>query len=66
MFDAMLVLLATAHFLVMLATVAFPVQPHGLFTASLRLELVIAACAVAAVMVTPLIRERRNLVGGDL
>ena len=50
--EATLLLLAPLHLLVMLATVPFPVHPHGLLTASLRLELLIASCiAVAAGMV---------------
>jgi hypothetical protein len=61
-FEATLVLLAVAHFLVMLATVAFPVHPHGLFSASLRLELVVAACIVVAGMVTPLVAKRGDPV----
>ncbi len=60
--EATLILLAAAHFLVMLATIPFPVHPHGLFTASLRGELVTVACVVVASMVTPLIGKRRNLI----
>ena len=60
--EAALLLLAPAHFLVMLATVPFPVHHHGLFTASLRLELVVASCLVVAAVLTLLIGTRRNLV----
>ena len=53
--EAALTLLASAHLLVMLATVPFPVHPHGLFTASLRLELLVVSCiAVTAILVSPL------------
>ncbi len=53
--EAALILLAPAHFLVMLATVPFPVHRHGLLTSSLRLELVVAACLAVAVVLTPLL-----------
>ena len=53
--DATLILLAPAHLLVMLATVPFPIHEHGLFTASLRLELLVASCiVVAAILINPL------------
>lgn len=59
--DATLILLAPAHFLIMLATRLFPVHEHGLFTASLRLELLVGSCiAVAAAMVGPLMANRRK------
>ena len=59
--DATLVLLAPAHLLVMLATVPFPIHEHGLFTASLRLELLVASCiVVAAILISPLTAKLRN------
>lgn len=58
--EATLLLLAPAHFLIMLATVPFPVHPHGLFTASLRLELVLVSCVAVAMMVIPLMGKRRD------
>jgi hypothetical protein len=59
--DATLVLLAPAHLLVMLATVPFPIHEHGLLTASLRLELLVASCiVVAAILISPLAAKLRK------
>jgi hypothetical protein len=58
-----LILLAPAHLVVMLAMVPFPVQLHGLFTSSLRLELFLASCvAMGASLIGPLTTRRTNLV----
>ena len=57
--DVLLVVLAVAHLLIMLATVPFPVHPHGLVTSSLRLELLVVSCAaVAAGMAVGMRRSR--------
>jgi len=59
--DATLGLLAPLHLLIMLATRPFPVHEHGLVTASLRLELLVASCiAVAAAMAGPLTARPRK------
>ena len=59
--DITLLVLAPAHLLIMLATVPFPVHPHGIFTSSLRLELLVFAClASAAAMAFALTPSRKN------
>jgi hypothetical protein len=61
--EAVLIVLAPVHLLVMLATVPFPVQPHGLFTSSLRLELFLASSiAMAVSLIGPMTTIRSNLV----
>jgi hypothetical protein len=48
--DATLVVLAPAHLLVMLATIVFPAQAHGMLSPSLRLELLLISCVAIAVV----------------
>ena len=59
--DVTLLVLAPAHLLIMLATVPFPVHPHGIFTSSLRLELLLFVClSTAAAMAFALTPSRKN------
>jgi len=60
--DATLLVLAPAHLLVMLATVPFPVHPHGLLTSSLRLELLVVSCVVTAASMTLVMNRLRSAV----
>ncbi len=56
--DITLLVLAPAHLLIMLATVPFPVHPHGILTGSLRLELLVVACLVTAASMLIGLREK--------
>ena len=53
-----LIVLAPAHLLIMLATVPFPVHPHGLVTSSLRLELLIVSCFVVTASIATGLRDK--------
>ncbi len=58
--DITLLVLAPAHLLIMLATVPFPVHPHGIVTSSLRLELLVFACLAAAASMAYAISSERG------
>lgn len=60
--DAVLIVLAPAHLLLMLATVPFPTHHHGLLAASVRLELLVVSCVVIAGILIWQMREQRNLL----
>jgi len=58
--ETTLILLAPVHLLVMLDTVLFPTHPHGLFSSSFRLEMLVLSYVVVSVVLARFMIKRRE------